>query len=419
MDKRNFQSFGLILTLLLESLFGCTKEKVPTISTVPVTNILSTSAVSGGEITDEGSSTIISKGVCWSTALTPTLLDNKTTDGTGAGNFTSVINDLNGGTTYYVRAYATNNYGTGYGMTLSFITLGQLPSAFANPATNITSSSATLSGLVNPNYLSTNVYFEIGLNSSYGLSVAANQNPIEGNTSTSASVTINGLVSTTTYHFRIKATNSLGTYLGNDMTFTTTGKIGDIDGNQYNTVAIGSQVWMVENLRTTKYSDGTNISFPNNDNIAWQSNTTGAYAWYDNNETNKNPYGALYNWYAVNTNKLCPIGWHVPTDADWTSLTTYLGGNDVAGGKLKETGVTHWNTPNSGATNISGFTALPGGDRLTDGSYTYFGNGGIYWSCTSKDNYDAWFRALDKSTASIGRAELEKGVGLSVRCLKD
>ena len=136
----------------------------------------------------------------------------------------------------------------------------------------------------------------------------------------------------------------------------------DIDGNVYQTVTIGTQVWMVENLKTTRYIDGTAIPLDTNSST-WGGLTTPGYCWYNDSAIYGNTYGALYNWYAVNTGKLAPAGWHVPTDSEWTVLTTYLGGETVAGGKLKDTGTTYWQSPNTGATNASGFLALPGGFR--------------------------------------------------------
>src|SRR5664279_5386678 len=125
----------------------------------------------------------------------------------------------------------------------------------------------------------------------------------------------------------------------------------DIDGNVYKNVTIVKQILMAENLKTTKFNDGTSIPLVR-ENSAWKDMNSPSFCWYNNDATtNKNNYGALYNWYTVNTNKLCPSGWHVPSDAEWTTLRTYLGGDSVAGGKLKETGTTHWKSPNTGATN--------------------------------------------------------------------
>jgi uncharacterized protein (TIGR02145 family) len=143
----------------------------------------------------------------------------------------------------------------------------------------------------------------------------------------------------------------------------------DIDGNVYKTITIGTQVWMAENLRTTKLDDGKIVPLVTDDKI-WAGLNTPAYCWYTNNAPeNKNKYGALYNWYTVSTNKLCPRGWHVPTDAEWKTLITNLGGESVAGGKLKEKGTSHWQSPNAGATNETGFTALPSGERKQSGVF--------------------------------------------------
>ncbi|TFH42582.1 MAG: hypothetical protein E4G94_06035 [ANME-2 cluster archaeon] len=194
----------------------------------------------------------------------------------------------------------------------------------------------------------------------------------------------------------------------------------DVDGNVYGTTTIGTQVWMTEDLKTKKYKDGTGISYPGPDNIVWQNNTTGAYSWYNNNESiYKNPYGALYNWYAVNTGKLCPVGWHVPTDPEWTILTTYLGGEGIAGGKLKETGFIHWLSPNTGATNICGFNGLPGGYRNFDGIYHDIGFSSNYWSSTETNINQAWHRSLMSEADDIARYYYSKNDGFSVRCIKD
>jgi uncharacterized protein (TIGR02145 family) len=159
--------------------------------------------------------------------------------------------------------------------------------------------------------------------------------------------------------------------------------IKDIDGNTYQTVWIGDQLWFAENLKTTHYNDGTPI--PNvTDDTAWSALITGARSYYGNDSTTNAPvYGALYNWYAEENGKLCPSGWHVPTDTEWTVLTNYLGGD---GGKLKEVGTVHWNN-STGATDEFGFTALPGGRRLDSGAFSFIGDYGYWWSATSGSIY--------------------------------
>jgi uncharacterized protein (TIGR02145 family) len=199
--------------------------------------------------------------------------------------------------------------------------------------------------------------------------------------------------------------------------------ISDNDGNTYKTVYIGTQQWMAENLKTAKYNDGTAI--PNvTDKMQWQKNTTGAWSYHDNNQMNNAKYGKLYNWFAVspttNGNKnVCPTGWHVPTDAEWTVLTDYLGGESVAGGKMKEVGTASWNSPNTDATNTSLFTGLPGGGRYGLGNYYYFGDGGHWWSSTENGTVNAWGRTLGSSGGTAFRNDYYKGYGFSVRCLRD
>ncbi len=192
----------------------------------------------------------------------------------------------------------------------------------------------------------------------------------------------------------------------------------DQDGNVYKTVTIGTQTWMAENLRTTMYNDGI-TAIPNVPD--GEALITGAY-WNYNNTTVTDDiatYGRLYNWYAVNTGKLAPKGWHVPTDAEWTTLTNYLGDESVAGGKLKETGTIHWAGDNTGATNETGFTALPGGNRSADGTFESFGAFGFYWSATGSDasyasGWDAGYRY-----SNVYSNGYDKGFGFSVRCVKD
>ncbi len=206
------------------------------------------------------------------------------------------------------------------------------------------------------------------------------------------------------------------------------------NGVTYNTVQIGSQCWLKENLKTTHYNDGTSI--PNvTDNAIWETTTSGAYCCYDNNPSNCNTYGALYNWYAVNTGKLCPSGWHVPSDAEWTTLTNYLSANSTywcgsnssyIAKSLAST--TSWNSStttcavgnNLSANNSTGFSALPGGTRsYSDGSFYNLGTFGYWWSSTKNVGSDAWSRRLNYGDADVYRNGYDKRVGFSVRCLRD
>jgi uncharacterized protein (TIGR02145 family) len=198
------------------------------------------------------------------------------------------------------------------------------------------------------------------------------------------------------------------------------GTMTDQDGNTYKTITIGTQTWMAENLRTTKYNDGTTI--PNlTDDDEWAGLSTGAYCNYNNTNNTDTiaTYGRLYNWYAVNTGKLAPNGWHVPTDAEWTQLTTFLGGESIAGDKLKETGTSHWVNPNTGATNETGFTALPGGARDGYGSFFLFGYSGFCWSATDCDGTSAWSREMSYDRSNVLMLTGVNEVGFSVRCVRN
>jgi uncharacterized protein (TIGR02145 family) len=206
----------------------------------------------------------------------------------------------------------------------------------------------------------------------------------------------------------------------------TYGSMTDQEGNIYKTIVIGTQEWMAENLNTSIYRNGDSIP-TNLDNPAWQATTSGAWAYQYNGSPEASyvcPYGNLYNWYAcVDARKLCPVGWHVPTDAEWNVLTEYLGGVDIAGGKMKTTGTNGagtglWSLTNEGATNSSGFSGVPGGYR-TDNGYGFIPAAGFWWSSSGYDANNAWYRSLSCFDDNASRYKYLKQFGLSVRCLRD
>jgi len=196
--------------------------------------------------------------------------------------------------------------------------------------------------------------------------------------------------------------------------------VADKDGNVYKAVTIGTQVWMAENLKTTKYLNGDSIGTTSQptSNISGESNPE--YQWaFGGNESNVATYGLLYTWYAAtDTRNVCPAGWHVPTNVEFTTLMTYLGGDTIAGRKLKETGTTHWASPNTGATNETGFTALPGGYHGYEGSYNFMGYTGYFWSSTEVDANNAWYRGLYYNGSYDHNLSTSKMVGFAVRCIK-
>lgn len=301
----------------------CCRKDIPAVTTASISEFTETTAISGGNVTDNGGADVTARGVCWNTSKNPTMSDSKTSDGTGNGVFTSNITGLNSNTTYYIRAYATNSEGTGYG----------------------------------------------------------NEIPLTTKSST----------------------------------------VQDIDGNIYNTVQIGSQVWMKENLKTTRFNNGSSIPLVS-DNTSWSNLISSGYCWFQNDApAYGGTYGALYNWYAVSSGNLCPVGWHIPSDAEWTALTNYLGGMSTSGSKMKEAGSTHWiSYPGIFATNESGFTGLPGAYRdRAGGFYSTVGHYGFWWSSTEVSSTNAWDRGLYYDKNDVSRGDGWKPNGISVRCIKN
>jgi uncharacterized protein (TIGR02145 family) len=195
----------------------------------------------------------------------------------------------------------------------------------------------------------------------------------------------------------------------------------DIDGNVYPIITIGKQAWLKKDLKTTSYSNGDSIGTNTTATLDITNEPTPKYQWaYDGNEGNVEIYSRLYTWYAATDDRnICPTGWHVPTEADWSTLTTFLVGEYVAGGKLKETGIIHWKNPNIGATNESGFTALPGGYRHGNGTFYDIGVTGNWWSSTEVSTNNAWCYTMCNNLRNINKHYSKKTNNLSVRCVRD
>jgi uncharacterized protein (TIGR02145 family) len=322
---------ALFLSLNLHGQTLC----LPSITTDASTAVGLDSALIGGNITNDGGSSIVLRGVCYSTTPNPNMGNPRTEEGSGIGSFTTILRNLSPSTTYYARSYAKNSQGVVvYGNEVSFSTGTPIPGTRCPGTPSVT----------------------------------------------------------------------------------------DIDGNMYHTVQIGNQCWTQSNLKVSKYRNGDNIP-TGLSNTAWQSTTAGAYAIYNNDPVNDGLYGKLYNHYAVTDSRgLCPTGWHVPTDGEWSTLEAFLGGSSVAGGALKSTATQPtpggWNSPNVGATNSSGFSAGPGGLRDYNGDFINDGSDGLWWS-SSLSGTIAWFRVLNSNVGNISRFNLNRSRGFSVRCLRD
>lgn len=401
----------------------------PTVTTANLTALNSAMATGGGNVTSTGGAAITARGVCWSTVQNPTISDAHTTDGTGIGSFSSTLTNLSANTTYYVRAYATNNAGTAYGAQKTiFLYMSEMPVVETNSVTNVEISTVSFAGRISAD----GGYAVTARGFCYGTS----QNPViendlittDGSGNGNFSHNVNGLSANTTYYVRAYATNLAGTSYGQEMTFTTknigqpcvgTPTVTDIDGNTYHTVQIGTQCWLKENMRTTRQPDGTAIS-----NLLYP----------DGDVNNIATYGYLYDWTtALNRSTsrqgICPNGWHVPSDYEWTLLTNYVSSQDIFYCGSNSTSIakslastTGWSSNSSSCTigndqtsnNATGFSALPAGYNGGNfGDYAYF------WSSTEGLSSTAHYRNVYYGSAGVGSSHFTKLNNSSVRCVRD
>lgn len=430
--KNILRIFGVLLFLQLFQ--SCKKDEVPTLTTSEVVNFTGTGATTGGTIIDEGSARVIVRGVCWSTKTNPTIENSKTQDGAGDGVFTSQISDLDLSTTYYVRAYATNGAGTGYGNEISFKN-PTTASITTTEASSITINSATSGGDVISDggspILSRGICWSISENPTIEDSVILN-----GSGTGVFPSNLSGLSPETTYYVRAFASSNLGTSYGNEISFVyhfpSCGTITDVDGNVYRTVTIGSQCWMMENLKTTTYNNGDLIGTTNSATFDISGESTPKYQWaYNGNEGNASTYGRLYTWFAVtDVRDLCPSGWHVPNRNDWNNLEEYLINNDYSYGDsgnaiAKSMAAAYgWSTSsvpgdvgnNQTSNNSSGFTGLPGGYRSDIGTFFGLGEYGN-WSCSYYYWGSTYNHGIGYDSHILNGNESYTDNGVSVRCV--
>ena len=410
-----------------------TCPEVPLVTTSNVTYFTNTSAKAGGRVSSQGLTAVTERGVFWSLIRNPEITGTKVQIGADTGIFSTNLMGLTPGNTYYIKAFATNSIGTTFGAQISFATnqVYSLPYFSTNSVINVTMNSAECEG---------NITYDGGSTiTSRGVCWSTTQLPTTADSKTTDltgpgnySSQLIDLSANTTYYVRAYAINNLGTAYGNELVFTTrTGTVSDVEENIYYTQTIGNQIWMAENLRTKKFNNNSDIPLITS-NTAWAALTTPGCCWYNNSEsTYKNTYGAMYNWYSVNTGNLCPTGWHVPTDNEWVILINFLGGENIAGLKLKEAGTDHWIGTNTG-TNESGFTALPGGFRASlqgafwphniiysINDYVYNDREGLWWSSTGYNSTFAEMVLIGNKVDKVVRLPEPNGSGISVRCIKN
>jgi uncharacterized protein (TIGR02145 family) len=306
----------------------------------------------------------------------------------------------------------------------------------SNPTVNTTAASligqnwATIAGSIYAAGGTYKIAFIYDTTTAYRFSAIADPDTATGSQSTTVNSNLTRLKAGTTYYYKVVAVTSADTTFGAGETFITTspgkstisfnseltyGSVTDIDNNVYKTILIGTQTWMAENLKTTRFNDGTDISFTP-DATKWLALTVPGYCWYNNDSI---VYGGLYNWQAASKSTICPAGWHVPTDEEWTILSNYVGGENVAGDKLKETGTTHWSATTSNISNEAGFTALPGGYRFAEGAYGNIRRYGFWWSSTESSTTQAFCMNIISTDSNFNLTSSTKNSGFSVRCLKD
>ena len=442
-----------VITLLLagSALFlnSCKEDPVPpTVTTAGVSSITRTTASSGGNVTADGGAEVTARGVCWNISENPTVSNNKTSDGTGTGSFTSSLTGLTPGTPYFVRAYATNEAGTTYGNPQSFTTSPVLLATVTTAEiTSITETTAVSGGNITDDGGGTVTARGVCWSSTSQTPTVSDSKTEDGSGKGIFISNITGLKPGTTYNVRAYAENSAGIQYGPVKSFPTEQikTVTDIDGNVYNIVTIGDQQWLQENLKTTRYRNGDPIPANLNDND-WDNTLSGAYAIYPHELIDGvnsaaevlSAYGALYNWHTVSDARgLCPVGWQVPTDTEWTTMENYLifngynydgsiGGNRIAKSLGSLSGwASSTNEYAIGSTyypekrNASGFTALPGGYRWDNGSFGIIYYQGRWWTSTENDSNSAWQRFLSFADYASVRVHHDKNVGISVRCLKD
>jgi uncharacterized protein (TIGR02145 family) len=422
----------LLLVVIMASFVMCKKDKkssVPNLTTNSISDLTSTSAKTGGMITDDGGSAISKKGVCWATHSDPTVADSISNDGSGTSSFITTLNALLANTTYYVKAYAINATGTAYGNEISFKTPAGLAAVKTNAITDIVALSANGGGEVT-NDGGAPV-------TERGIVYATTQNPttanfkvISGSGAGTFTATMSPLSSQQTYYVRAFAINNYGTAYGNQVQFNAApaNTVTDIDGNVYPYVSICGKDWMAANLKTTKYKNGDPISDGSIANYNWVTNTNGAYTYPNGDIANNNTYGKLYNVESMKDSRgVCPAGWHVATDIDWQAAEVCEGMNSSTANTVGDRCCGGLKFLEGGS---SGVQIKKAGYLFVDQStgaqtWSVFNISGYYWTSTESAAIPGSYRTRVFSRTSapdadyINRQTLGRANIMAIRCVKD
>lgn len=409
--KKTFKLLS-ILIILSVLIFGCEKQddesSAPSINTLSLTDVTISSAYSGGTNIKDNGASITEKGICWGKDENPTINNDKIAIGGGTDDFTAQLTNLTENTTYYVRAYAVNRMGVSYGAVVTFNTraypvlLTPVSENVSLTSFDIKATATSVDGSIT----------EQGICWSKQPMPDVNDNKITSEPGAGITAKVSDVASGDIYYVRTYVINDVGTFYSNEIVVTT--QAIDYDGNIYNTVKIGNQLWMVENLKVTHYRNGDYLEYVGTGED-WSNSPEGVFCDYKDYAPFANVYGRLYNRKAItDVRNICPEGWRLPKQEDWTELFNYLGGAHVAGGKLKEVGTSHWASPNTGATNSVGFTALPGGYRNSAGFFD-LGKSFSVWSDPSSQVAQVMFY---DGIHMGGTSNDVNHVGFSIRCIK-
>lgn len=422
----------IILSLVLLFLSVCKKEVIPTVNTLGITEITEESAVVKYKILSDGGDMVMQHGVCWSLDADPTIsLSTKTRDGSGTGSapgeYLSFVTGLVHSKSYHVRAYATNSIGTAYGEDITFSTrqIFAPEGVTTKGVTTIASSAAICGGRISDAGGSSRLIRGVCWSTNpdptvHASFIADTIDSFDLSSYPSFTSFMTGLTAGTKYYVRAYGSNQAGVTYGAQITFATGPVVVDLDGKLYNSVTLGTQTWLTENLATTIFNDGTPVPLVASQN-EWDNLGSPGYCWFNNDRAaNGATQGALYNWYAVNKGKLCPVGFHVPSDAEWTVLSDFLG--TESGNNLRKPEIMQW-TDYPDNINYNLFWAVPGGIRDTIIGFETPGecdpsiSDCHWWSSTSANTKEAFARWL--YSVELSSVEFNKKNGFSVRCIKD